>query len=72
MYFGIAKFMQEKHNGEFSAIVDVTNKPKKFYQQQKIVNFTKTWFYHDHIITDKKADLSYPKSIEEKYDINLW
>ena len=72
MYFGIAKFMQEKHNGEFSAIVDVTNKPKKFYQQQKIVNFTKTWFYHDHIITDKKADLSYLKSIEEKYDINLW
>jgi capsule polysaccharide modification protein KpsS len=72
MYFGIAKFIQEKHNADFFAIVDVTNKPKKFYQQQKIVNFTKTWFFHDHMITDKKADLTYLKSIEKKYDINLW
>lgn len=72
MNFGIAKFIQDEYKADLFAIVDVTNKPKKFFQQQKIVDFKKIWFYHDHITTNKKADLSYLKSIEEKYNINLW
>lgn len=72
MNFGIAKFIQDKYKADLFAIVDVTNKPKKFFQQQKIINFKKIWFYHEHITINKKADLSYLKSIEKKYNINLW
>ena len=72
MYFGIAKFIQDKYKAELYTIIDVTNKPKKFFEEQKIVDFKKTWFYHDHIIKNKKPDLIYLKLIEEKYKINLW
>ena len=53
-------------------IIDVTNKPKIFFQKQNLVDFKKTWFFHDHISIDKKPDLEYLKYIEKKYDINLW
>ena len=62
MIFGVAKYLQNDINAEFFAIYDVTDKPKKFFQEQKLVNFQKSWFYHDFI--QKKAtnpDLNYLK-----------
>ena len=70
--FGLAKYLQNDINAEFFAIYDVTDKPKKFFQEQKLVNFQKSWFYHDFI--QKKAtnpDLNYLKEFEKKYGINL-
>ena len=72
MYFGLAKSLQEKYDCDLFAIIDITNKSKKFFQEQQLVKFQKFWFYHDHISTTKKADLTYLAAFEKKYKINLW
>ena len=72
-HFGLAKFLQEKGEFDIFGIFDITNKPKKFFNEQKIVDFQKRWFYHEHIIkTSEKIDLNYLRDFEEKYKINLW
>ena len=71
--FGLAKYLQNDIDAEFFAIYDVTDKPKKFFQEQKLTNFQKIWFYHDFM--QKKItqpDLNYLKGFENKYRINLW
>ncbi len=70
--FAIARELQKKYDGDFYAIIDITNKPKEFFINQKLVKFKKTWFFHDNINPNKKPDLEYLKSFEEKYKINLW
>jgi len=72
VYFGLAKFIQEKIDGEFFAIYDVTDRPKEFFQKQNLVKFKNIWYYHDHISPQKKPDLNYLVSFEKKYKINLW
>ena len=54
------------------AIFDTTDRTKPFFKNQKLVNFQKIWFLHDHISQNKKPDLEYLKFIEEKYAISLW
>ena len=72
-YFGLAKSLQEMFDCELFTIIECTDKPKKFFKEQKIVNFKKFWFYHDYIKDiNQKPDLEYLKSIEKKYGINLW
>ena len=71
--FGLAKYLQEDNTDtEFFAIYDVTEKPKKYFEKQNLVNFKNFWFYHD-LIKDKnkKPDLEYLRKFEEKYNINL-
>lgn len=70
--FAIAKGISDNYDAELYAVVDITNKPKKFFQTQKIVNFSKIWFYHDHINPKSKPDVEYLSSLEEKSGINLW
>lgn len=70
--FAVAREIQKKYNADFYAIVDITDKPKEFFINQKLIEFKKTWFYHDNINPNKKPDLEYLKSFEEKYKINLW
>ena len=48
--FCLAYFLQQKIDAEFYAIIDITNRPKKFFLNQKIVNFQKVWFYHDYVM----------------------
>tara|TARA_B100001765_G_scaffold153560_1_gene98949 strand:- start:1137 stop:2660 length:1524 start_codon:yes stop_codon:yes gene_type:complete len=72
-YFGLAKSLQEMLDCELYSIIEITDKPKKFFKKQQIVNFKKIWFYHDYIKnTNQKPDLKYLQSIEKKYGINLW
>ena len=72
-HFGLAKYIQDNLDCELFSIFEVTNKPKIFFQEQKIVKFKKIWFYHDFILkTKRKANLNFLKSIEEKYNIPLW
>ena len=67
-HFCIAKFFQKKTDYEIFGIFDVTNKPRKFFQTQKIVDFKKIWFYHDAIDeVDKKPDLKFLEEFEKKY-----
>ena len=70
--FGLSKYLKNELDSEFYAIYDTPEKPKKFFQTQKLVDFKKIWFYNDNVIIDEKVDLDYLKEFEEKYKINLW
>jgi len=70
--FGLAKLLKEKHDCELFTIFDVTNNMNKFFQKQKIVKYTKTWFLYDHISKNHKPDLDYLSQFEKKYGIELW
>jgi len=73
LHFGVAYYLQQKLDGDFYAIIDVPNNPKKMFLNQKIVNFQKTWYFHDHIKkTSLKPDHKYLSSFEKKYQIDLW
>ena len=50
LHFGLAYYLQQKIDAEFYAIIDVPNKPKKMFQNQNLINFQKTWYFHDQII----------------------
>ena len=57
-HFALAYYLQKKLNDDFYAIIDTPNKPKTMFLNQKLVNFKKTWFFHDHIKKSiKKPDL---------------
>ena len=69
---GLPKILQEKYNFDMFGIFDVTDKPKKFLKKQKLINFSKIWFFHDHIYkTNQKPDKEFLKLIEEKYKVDL-
>jgi hypothetical protein len=70
--FGLACNLQKKHDCELYSIIDITNRTKKFFEKQNLVNFKKQWFLHDHIQKNKKIDIDYLKNFEKKYSINLW
>jgi hypothetical protein len=71
--FCLAYYLQKKYEADYFAIIDITNKPKKFFQEQKLVDFQKTWFYHDNITKSKQnPNLEYLTSIEKKYNVRLW
>ena len=35
-HFCLSYYMQTKHDAEYYGIIDITNKTKKFFQQQKL------------------------------------
>ena len=57
---GLVNTLKTKHDFDVYAILDITNKTKEFFQHQKIIQFSKIWYLHDHInkIT-KKPDVAY-------------
>jgi len=72
LYYCLSYYMQKKYTADYYAIIDVPDRSKKFFEQQKLVNFKKTWFYHDNITKQNKIDIDYLESFEKKYSINLW
>lgn len=73
VHYFIAYKLQQIYDADYYAIIDITNKPKEFFEKQKSVGFKKIWFYHDEI----KSKLNYPdqeylKEFEKKYEIDLW
>ena len=72
-YFGLAYYLQKKINAKFYAVIDITNKTKTFFQDQKLVNFEESWFFFDHIEQkNSKPDLEYLSNIEKKYGLKIW
>ena len=63
-HFSIAHYLQKNLDCEFYALIDITNKPKKFFESQQLVKFKKIWYYHDHIKRDKQIDIEYLKNLE--------
>lgn len=73
LHFSLSYYLQKKIDGEFYGIVDINSKPKKFFQEQNLVNFKKIWFYHDYIKKkSQNIDIDYLTDFEKKYKINLW
>ena len=72
LFFGLATNLQKTYDCKLYAVIDITNRTKKFFEEQNLVNFEKIWFLHDHIQKNKKADIDYLKNFEKKYSINLW
>ena len=71
-HVGLPKTLQEKYNFDIYAVLDVTDKQKKFFQKQELIKFSKIWYFHDHILkTTEKPDTEYLKLIEKKYKINI-
>ncbi len=71
--FGVMKFIHEKFDCDIYGIADITDKPKIFFLNQKLVPLVKIWFYHDYVSKkNKNPDLKYLSYIEERYKINLW
>ena len=69
---GLPKILQEKYNFDIYGIFDITDKPKKFFKKQKLINFSKIWFFHDHINkTNQRPDREFLKLIEKKYKVDL-
>ena len=73
MHFSLAYYIQSQMNADFFGITDINSKPKIFFENQKLVNFKKNWYFHDHIdLNQKKPDIEYLSNFEKKYKINLW
>ncbi len=70
--FGTAKFLQEKYVCNLFAVIDITDRQKKFFQEQNLVKFEKTWYYHDFVLPKSSVDLEYLSNFEKKYNIDLW
>ena len=73
LHFCLSFYLQQKIDADFFSIIDIPNKPKKFFQNQKIVNFKKFWFFNDQIKKDMNSpDLKYLNGFEKKFQIDLW
>ena len=70
--FCIAYYLKKIYDADFFAVIDVTNRQKSFFKNQKLVEFKKTWFYHDFMNQKIKSGANYLKSFEKKYNIDLW
>jgi len=69
----LADSLQKKIDCDMYAIIDITERPKSFFKNQKLVNFNKIWFFHDEIKKQSsKPNLEYLAKFEEKYKIDLW
>ncbi len=74
IHFCLAHSLQQKHDFHLYTIVDdVDLGIKKFYNEQKFVNFSDKWYYYEHVTTNfNKPNLEYLKNIEEKYNLRIW
>jgi hypothetical protein len=70
--FCIAKFLQEKIDHNFFAIIESHYNQEKFFHEQPFVKFKKKWFLREILEKKSNVDLEYLKSFEEKYNISLW
>jgi hypothetical protein len=72
-HYCLASVFQKNYDCEMYAIAEITERPKKFFQNQKLVNFEKIWFFHDQIKNKStKANLEYLAQFEKKYKVDLW
>tara|TARA_Y100000310_G_C20703955_1_gene832905 strand:- start:11178 stop:12677 length:1500 start_codon:yes stop_codon:yes gene_type:complete len=71
-HFFLSYYLQKKLDADSFSIIDITKKPKNFFESQTLVNFKKSWFFHDNISPNQNIDEEYLKNFEEKYDIPIW
>ena len=69
--FALSYYLDKKINYELYAIIDITNKPKNFFETQNLVKFKKFWFYHDNIKQNYVADRKFLEKFEKSNNLNL-
>jgi hypothetical protein len=72
MQYCACYYLQKEIDADFYAIINVTNKPRIFFENQTLVNFKKIWFFHDNTLPIKTPDLKYLSSFEKNHKIDLW
>jgi len=72
LHYCLASSLQKKSGYDIYGIFDVPNKLKPFFETQKLVNYKKKWFFHDHISPKKNPDLEYLRRFENNYGLKLW
>jgi len=70
--FAIAYYLQKNYDCELYAIIDISNRPKPFFLNQKLIKFKKIWFLHDHIDSSNNQNLKNLTNFEIKNNILLW
>ena len=48
-HFCLAYYLQNRLDANFYALIDTNSEPKKFFENQDLVKFQKSWFLHDNI-----------------------
>ena len=71
LHFGLANYVQKNTDYELFGLIDTTNKPKNFFQNQKLVKFKNQWFYHDFIDIHKVPDFEYLKKLSNIYGLDV-
>ena len=72
-HYCLAYALQRKYDCEMYGITEVTDKPRRFFEKQKLVDFKKNLYLHDHIKNDhSQVDIEYLVQFEKKYKIDLW
>ena len=69
LHYCLASSLQKKSGYDIYGIFDVPNKLKPFFETQKLVNYKKKWFFHDHISPKKNPDLEYLRRFENNYGL---
>lgn len=73
LHFSLAYYLQSRLDADLFGIIDINSKPKKFFQNQTLVNFQKIWFFHDYIKKSHiNSSLDYLVNFENNYKIDLW
>lgn len=69
----ISYFIKDFLKCELFAIIDSTKNARQFFENQKLVDFSKTWYYGDHLQNvHDEIDFEFLKNTESKYGLNLW
>ena len=62
LHYFLINGLQKKYDADYYAIIDITNNPKEFFQNQNFTEFKKIWFYHDEIKSSEKSPDAYASS----------
>lgn len=65
-------YLHKKYPCDMYAVIDITNKPKKFFETQQFAPYKKTWFFHDNLKISNNVDISFLEKFEKEYEIDLW
>jgi len=72
IHFGISKSLIEKYDCEAFALIVSSKKQKKFFDNQKLVNFKKSWYLRDNVnLENHTPNIEKLKMFEKKYSLSL-
>ena len=72
VHFGIAKAIADKYDCESYALIACSPIQRKFFNEQKLIDFKKKWFVRDNIDLKKdEPDFEKLKYLEKKFSIQL-